>query len=251
MLLIVFSVLPSPRYEQSIYVFCDSIRRGGTPVGTCFAISERHVMTCYHCLAKTCPAAKLLKIYSITFSVERIRRTELLEFETQRDVRLRYYNELSDYAILEVVGPENLPEFIPISVEEVRSDTDVKIFYCPVGIFRDGGDRILGVNTVWAKTLKGTKHHLRCNAGLYRGSSGAPVVLRNGSVVAFHQESGSEARILNTQELEQMDLGEATELISETVNSVATAYTATSYAVEIRKCRQLVEILRNEGILQE
>jgi hypothetical protein len=41
-----------------------------------------------------------------------------------------------------------------VSLEEVRSDTGVKIFRCPMEVFLDGGDHILGVKTVWATTVK-------------------------------------------------------------------------------------------------
>jgi hypothetical protein len=233
-----------PLYESAVYVLCDSVENGQTPAATCFAISPRHILTCYHCLVEG------VARYTIALSVERNAKG-ILEFnEGFRSVTLKYRNKLSDWAILEVEGPEDLPEFIPISLDEVRADRDVKIFYCPVARFTDGPDDLLSVDIVWAKTLRGTTHHLRFNTGLFRGSSGAPVVLRNGCAVAFHQEAGNKARTMPArEEMAQMDMVEVIDVISDSVHSEVYARYANSRSIEIRKCPKLVNTLRRINVI--
>lgn len=76
------------------------------------------------------------------------------------------------------------------------------------------------------------------------------MVLRNGCVVAFHQESNNEARILPSgQRLAQMITDDAWDLVSEVVKSVASSYSSTSRAIEISKCPRLVQKLQDLGIL--
>lgn len=216
-------------------------------MGTCFAISPRFLLTCYHNLLESADGAPATE-YSIALSVERDPITGRLLFnEGSQEARLRFRNKHSDWAILEVLGPD-LAEVLPISLGVVLADTYVKIFHCLVAMFNEMSEDLLSVDTVWAKTLRGTAHHLRCNIGLYGRSSGAPVVLRNGCVVAFYRES-AEARILPAgDELVQMDPGDVMDVISDTVNSVVGTHSSTAKAVEIRKCPRLVTTLRNIGV---
>jgi hypothetical protein len=232
-------------------VLCDSVARGQFPVGTCFVISERHLLTCYHNLLED-QQGNPEQHYTIALSVERSKTNQVLFPEGYRKVRLRYRNKDADWAILELLGNPSFPEIIPVSLDlnPVPSDTDVKVFHCAVGPFNDEEDEILSADTAWAKTMRGTAHHLRCNKGFYRGSSGAPVVLRDGSVVAFHQESKNEARKLPSgQTLTQMTADDAWDLASDVVNSVASSYSIFARAIEISKCPRLVQKLRDLGII--
>lgn len=230
-------------------MLCDSVARGQGPIGTCFVISNRHLLTCYHNLLEDQHGISEQN-YTIALSVERSETNQLLFPEGYREVGLKYRNKTADWAILELRGDPSFQEIIPVSLDPVPSDTDVKVFHCAVGPFNSEEEEILSAETTWAKTLRGTAHHLRCNKGFYRGSSGAPVLLRNGSVVAFHQESNNEARKLPSgQTLVQMTTDDAWDLISDVVNSVASSYTANARAIEISKCPRLVEQLRNLRII--
>lgn len=232
-------------------MLCDSVARGQGPIGTCFVISNRHLLTCYQNLLED-QQGNPEQHYTIALSVERSRTNHVLFSEGYRQVKLRYQNKNADWAILELLGDPSFPEIIPVSLDlnPVPSDTDVKVFHCAVGPFNDEEEEILSADIAWAKTMRGTAHHLRCNRRFYRGSSGAPVVLRNGSVVAFHQESNNEARKLPSgQTLDQMTTDDAWDLVSDVPNSVASSYSANARAIEISKCPHLVQKLRDLGII--
>jgi hypothetical protein len=203
-------------------------------------------LTCYHCLLED-ENGNPEQHYTIALSVERHPNVqEILFLEGYTCVRLRYRNKSADWAILEVKSPAPPLEFIPISLEPVLPDINVKILYCPAALFNEGVEEILSTDTVWAKSLRGTSHHLRYNHRLLRGSSGAPVILRNGCVVAFHQESFSGSRRLPAGEvLAEMTAEDTWDIVSSVVNSVATSYGATGRGIQISKCPRLVQKLRD------
>lgn len=144
--------MPSPRYERSVFVLCDSVANGQGSIGTCFAVSNKHILTCYHNLLED-QQGNPEPNYSIALSVERSNTNQLLFPEGYEVVRLRYRNKNADWAILELIGNSDFTEIIPVSLDHVPSDTDVKVFHCAVGPFHNEEEEILSCDTVWAKTM--------------------------------------------------------------------------------------------------
>ena len=165
----VAGTLNSPRCAGSVFVLCDADTKH--PVGTCFAISSRYLLSCQHFMKgrvlNYLIAAVVMKCNgNITFPNDPV------------NVKVVRFNTDMDYAILELQDSNSNLTPIPISLDPVESDTDLKLFHCPVAAFHDNSNADVGVLTRWVKSGYMTNHHLVCDGGAFRGSSGAPYVLR-------------------------------------------------------------------------
>lgn len=136
----------------------------------------------------------------------------------KRTVKVARQNKKADWAILKLVdvSTEDLVP-IPISAEPLSMDVDLKVFHCLVGIFNNCSTEQVSVGTRWTKTFTPTEHHVKVDFGLFSGSSGAPFILRNGRVVAFHQESFSQAEEISSLPPSDIDT------VSDTVTATRTA----------------------------
>jgi hypothetical protein len=228
----------SPRYDHSVFVLCDGDSVGSAPVGTCFAISARHLLTCYHNLTNE-------KTYNIAEVVEKT--NGVLSFSIgKHSVTVVRQNKKADWAILKVDDDSLILAPIPISEEKIGMDVDLKVFHCPVGIFNDCNTEQVSVGTRWTKSFTPTCHHVKVDFELFKGSSGAPFVLRNGCVVAFHQESYSEAN-------ETVELSDSTsdnvEMFSDTINSNVHSHGSLSSGILIMSHPTLVTALTSLNII--
>jgi hypothetical protein len=222
---------------------CDSEKNGHAPVGTCFAISEKLLLSCQHFMK-----GKAV-LYTIALVVEK--RKGILSFpQGFMHVRVISYNVEMDYAVLQLYNKETqdlIP--IPISVRPVESDVDVKIFHCPLEQFLDTDPSACGAFTKWTKTGVQSSHHVLCDVSLFKGSSGAPYVLRSGEVVAIHVENRSSAECVTLEE--DTPVYEALELMSNTINSHANVHSSMAYGLLISKCPTLVSELRRLKVIDD
>jgi hypothetical protein len=212
------------------------------PVGTCFAISAKHLISCQHfmdgCVLNYLIASVLEKRDGNISSPRPPARVQVVRINCDMD-----------YAILELQDANQSLTPIPISLEDVEPDVDLKLFHCPVAAFLDNSNANVGVLTRWTKSGYMTNHHMTCECGAFRGSSGAPYVLRNGCAVGIYVESFNEARTLDESVKRMSSVDEQIEIISDTVNSVATNYGSLSSVLMFNKCPQLINCLRGFGII--
>jgi hypothetical protein len=234
-------ILNSPRYPDSVFVLCDADNLN--PVGTCFAISPQYLISCQHFMN-----GRILK-YLIASVV--VKRDGVISFARDHaKVKVVRYNTAMDYAVLQLQDANLSLTPIPISLEPVAPDIDLKLFHCPVAAFLDNSNADVGVLTKWTKSGYKTNHHLVCDGGAFRGSSGAPYVLRNGFAVGIHVESINEAETLsgaNVRALTSFD--DQIEMISDTVNSNASNYAAMSSVLLFSCCPKLIEYLHSIGVI--
>ena len=161
----------------------------------------------------------------------------------KRTVKVARQNKKADWAILKLVdvSTEDLVP-IPISAEPLSMDVDLKVFHCPVGIFNNCSTEQVSVGTRWTKTFTPTEHHVKVDFGLFSGSSGAPFILRNGRVVAFHQESFSQAEEISSLPPSDIDT------VSDTVNSNAHSHASLSSGILIGSHATLLKALTDLGV---
>lgn len=152
-----------------------------------------------------------------------------------------------DYAIVELCDNTFDLAPIPISLDEVKADMDLKVYHCPVDTFNEGHVEDLTVFSGWVKAARPTTHHVACNVGLYSGSSGGPFISRNGGAVAMHVESISSARTTDV-DVNSMAEEDAMEILSESVNSHANNHASFSRALLFRTCPKLISALGQLGI---
>ena len=240
-LLNVAGTLNSPRCADSVFVLCDADTNH--PVGTCFAISPRYLISCQHFMK-----GRVLK-YLIANVV--VKRDGNINFtRPPAFVKVVRFNCEMDYAILELQDSNSNLAPIPISLDPVESDTDLKLFHCPVAAFHDNSNADVGVLTRWVKSGYMTNHHLVCDGGAFRGSSGAPYVLRGGSAIGIHVESFNETETLSSDDVIAMaSIDDQIEIISDTVNSNATNYASMSSLLFFGSCPKLIDSLKDLGIV--
>jgi len=213
------------------------------PVGTCFAISPKYLLTAQHNMNELKKEG-----YAIAESTSRLNSGATHLPTGYRKVEVIYYNQKMDYAILKDLSESNDLQPIPISIRDVEDDTDLKVFHCPVGLFNDMEFGDLTVFTAWVKCAKPMAHHITCTGGLFAGSSGAPFVTREGYAVGLHVESINSAKIISVDEVSSFsaDTQSAIEIISETVNSSSNSHASLSRALYLGKCKKLIETIEIE-----
>ena len=141
-------------------------------------------------------------------------------------VKIKYYNVKMDYCILELIDANCSVALtpIPVSIQDLEAETNLKVYLAPIAAVNDMTSSTINIFTMWVKCARPTAHHIHCQGVLFGGSSGAPFILRNGRVAAFHLESFNSAETIDAEAVKQMEPQDAIELISETVNSNATSY---------------------------
>lgn len=88
------------------------------PVGTCFAMSGRYLLT-------------VVRLDSGADTVSRLPNGSV-------SLPRSYLRVTMDYAIVEDVSGEEPLAPMPISLRLTEPDTHFKVFHCPVGLFNDG-----------------------------------------------------------------------------------------------------------------
>lgn len=229
--------LPSPRYPDSVFIIMDFDNNGiPIPVGTCFVVAPHYLLSCYHFVDPNKPE------YRIATTVEK-RNHQYNFIDVNYQVRVSHYNVQMDYCILELLDNRVALTPIPISIQQIEAETDLKVYHAPIDAFNDFTSNILTIFTTWVKCARPTSHHIHCQGGLFGGSSGAPFILRNGRVVAIHIESSNAAETV----ARAMSVRDAIELVSETVNSNTTVYGSISTGLYIARCPTLLRTLADIG----
>jgi hypothetical protein len=239
----IIGVLNSPRYPNSVFVLCDTEEHEFQPVGTCFAISPSHLLSCQHFMRGRAVNYLIAPVV--------VKENGNIHFPTPPcSVKVVRFNKQMDYAILELQSTDLNLTPIPISLEPVISDIDLKLFHCPIAAFNDNSNSDVGVLTRWLKSGYSKNHHMVCEGGAFRGSSGAPYVMRNGFAIGIHIESINETQQLEVDDVKAMSsLDEQIEIISDTVNSNAENYAALSTVLLFNRCPKLIEQLKEWKII--
>jgi hypothetical protein len=189
------------------------------------------------------PGSRRTTNYAFAPVVTRIPNSSSVKFPLgYRNAKVISYNSAMDYAIIEDLSGKNDLTPIPISIQPVEADIDLKVFHLPVGLFTDGGIGDLSVFTKWVKSATPTTHHIPCSGGLYAGSSGGPFVNREGFCVGMHVESINSAEAAPSS-ISNALVDEAIEIISNTVNSYSNNHDSICRALQLGKCPQLINML--------
>jgi hypothetical protein len=149
--------LNSPRYPNSVFIFGD-IRNGVfEAVGTCFAISPQYLLTAQHNMLN-----RVKRGYAIVPYLTRETDGSLnIPAGYPREIEIKYFNSKMDYAVASLVNvPFDLSP-IPVSLENIEADMDIKVYHCPVDFFNEEHIGDLTVFTSWTKTARPTSCFMR------------------------------------------------------------------------------------------
>jgi len=180
--------------------------------------------------------------YMVTSVVERAGNGAIIFPNTKIVATIYKTNPTMDYAILQIQGSSALDP-IPISMEDIEPESDVKVYHCSVSSFNAMEVDVVLPGAEWVRYMGSTRHHIYCNKGLFSGSSGAPFILRNGRVIGLHVESINESKEVSMDGQAHLqtanDIWGALEVVSNTVNSNAHSHGSTCKALKFSSCRQL------------
>jgi hypothetical protein len=221
---------------------CDNERNEYEPIGTTFAVSKKYLLTAQHNFTRH----PQQKIYTIASTIVRNGRNDYYK------VRVHAVNKVMDWAILELMDTRVTLDPIPISfLDPIQRETRLKIYHCPVVLYNSLDEDVVTSSGRWVTFYAATEHHIITSNGLYSGSSGAPVILETGQVVAIHCEMINQAILVDKEQvqidetLSQSNIQSAITLLSETSNSNVQVSGAHLKALKISRCPQLVTMLQN------
>ena len=180
----------SPQHFDKVFVIAQATNdsRYVELLGTCFAITTRHVITAYHNLADGTD--------NITdpFQIARVAR-KVSDKDSLVDplvVTFREGEATDDWAILELADPlERFASFFPLcgysDLPDISMKADLKSFYSPIGQYKRNPFRELKIwRDDYKPVLQYEEKKIFLDGGLYRGSCGAPYIDRDNKVVALH-----------------------------------------------------------------
>jgi hypothetical protein len=212
----------SPQKKQSIYVICiqlelsqpkstgtanlSQLESAGTAdlsqleyAGTAFAVTETKVITCFHNVHDEMSET----VYTdcvLVYSLSRKTPNSPVDFPTQRiPVTIVEYDEIDDWVVFERTDGEVFSSFLTVCPEQElpleSSVSELFSYYFPLGNF-DAGEIL--ISKVWSEKTQLFQYdgdegnYVVVSYGKCKGSSGSPVVSKEGKVIAFHTSSFNE-----------------------------------------------------------
>jgi hypothetical protein len=239
------STKSSPKYPKSVFVFGLIKKKVFQPQGTCFVISSKYLLTVQHNMELGKNKKWRHNEYGIALGVSKSQGIQDTPFDFHT-VKVIAFDVAADWAILELIAPpfSSTTVSIPITIQEVDPDTDFKVIHMPVADYAFNDTDRISAATSWGKTLLPWKGQVEGNMGLYRGSSGAPFLLRNGKAFAMHVESRNEAMIA---EITEFNSSSASSL-SRSLRSLSETFAARCNGLYFHDCEGLYTKLRSLGI---
>lgn len=250
-----FSVaLPlSPRCEGCCYVV---LTCSGVVTGTAFAVSDKILLTAFHCLGKS-------RYYFIAPSVTRSNAGSLDYPSGRSKVKVVARGGLQNdvyYAVLEMVNkrtsssdywPITLTP-IPIFTQPIHIEDSVKVYFAFRakefnGLSRDTCS--IGVHS-YEKITSVTAHHIENDRGFFYGCSGGPYVINDrgvGKVVALHIESDNSIPDVAISP-QSTDMDSEIASLREAMSEASNNHSSVAQGLIISKCKELCEVLRTKGV---
>lgn len=238
-----------PRLVDSVFVFGDYIEGSFEPVGMCFAISGKLLLTAqYNIKPGNCavnyafaPAVERNKTLLVDGTVKIT--NEPSPTNSMRLAKALCFNAAMDYAILEDLSERNDLIPIPISVRPVLPYSSLNVLHGPVGLYNDGDSEAIDSFSARVQTSRPRCHHITFQGDIFAGSSGAPVVTRDGFAVAMYIEGVSRSTNLSENALD-----EAIEIFSASSNSCPNSHASMRTGLLFSKCPQFIAALTDLNI---
>lgn len=164
--------------ERSLFFL--SVNQDGDPLGACFFVSPTHAVTCAHLISR-----------------QRVGREVFAKNDSNESLKLRVSekNVESDYAILGIVGTSRREMYL--SLADTRANPVKMTDVCYVASYnlalRESDPRFdLRRKITTGSVVCTTANHIWYSNPMFGGDSGAAVAIRDGTVIAMHQEMANE-----------------------------------------------------------
>lgn len=186
----------SARYKDSVYILCDV---ECVPVGTCFVVSPKKLVSAYHNVSWT---QTFDANWIIVKSLERSSESKLISRE-RINVRVYAHKMSMDWVVLERTDELNFESIIPLHTDAdvlpALEGSKVSACHCPVALFNvKNGLSILGMLTVDSRIGFFSSHKVVIQVPLFAGSSGGLFALENGKALGMHLEGINTAKLVAT-----------------------------------------------------
>ena len=197
----------SPGKADAVYIICVVNDDGDLEYsGTAFAVNPTMVVTCFHNIYDEEKNGVPPKIFSTCFlvpSLQKYAKESAVVYPPRQswvEVHLVGYSEGDDWAVLQKTDQVPFRLWIPVCLDDALPTASVDVFltvyYAPLGYV---DDEVLRELKIWNESTKVMQYEIDATYvivanGKCNGASGAPLVTRDGTVVAFHTESFNEQR---------------------------------------------------------
>ena len=223
-----------------------------TPVGTAFVISPDYVMSAYHCVADDFnkPSKKHANEWLLTTGLERDSRGVVSAFSPNSviEVEVERFVIKDDWVLLrrkdrlqfspDVVVPVCQEGSVPLHEDEAR----IKIYHCPIDLFRDGLSDAVRPCAVEQRLGMTTNHRAFVQTGLFGGSSGGLYALMNGEALAMHIETVSTSQ--SVSDFESEGNFDEKQCVSEASDSCANTYASFVSGIILCRYKNLMQCLQ-------
>jgi hypothetical protein len=222
---------------NSVFILIDA---NLSPAGTAFVISRTCVISAYHCVADDAkkPTKKHTNQWLLADGLERNSdgNVSVLSAQSVIPLEVKKFVIKDDWVLLcrtdgLVFDVDQVVPVCPLdSVPKHDDEAKVKIYHCPIDLFRDGMVDIVRPCADEYRLAMTSSHRAFVKTGLFCGSSGGLYALMNGTALAMHVES-----VNTSQSISDVSKGNRTydekECASEASDSCANTYAAFSSGI--------------------
>lgn len=239
-------------------------------LGTCFAVTKRHLLTACHVLFEDetslfdVKSGKAVPGKALIISRSGGKVDSKVSFPNPMEVRVLRLSEEYDWALLELVDPSlTFPAFFSLCGKSelpqlIVETVDLKAFFAPIGYFRQS---LVTDLAIWPDEYHRVLQYDRndtnivVSGGLYLGCCGCPYVNRAGKVVAMHLASDNEGQNVSLVKPVSTRAGAATtaaptsavETVVDTVTNMAAVYASTRVGVVLANVPEVLELVNIEN----
>jgi hypothetical protein len=239
----------TPRLMKSVFVLIDD---NLSPAGTAFIISRTCVISAYHCVAENAenPTRKHIEFWRIANGLERKSDGNVSVLSPQSVIPLQVikYAVRDDWVLLRRTDGFEFDEDLVIPVcprDSVPNHDDevwVKIYHCPIDLFRDGMVDVVRPCSCDYRLGMISNHRAFVQTGLFGGSSGGLYALMNGKALAMHVESVNTSQSISNISKSNKTFDEK-ECASQASDSCANTYASFASGIILSTYSQLMKQL--------
>ena len=180
-----------------MYILCDE---NCSPVGTCFVVSPKKLVSAYHNISFT---SKYIKNWIILKVLERSNESYIFD-DHPINVKVCAHKMGMDWVVFERVDDNNfeantiVPLHTDASALPALKGSKGTAYHCPVVLFHNKELDILGPLSVDIRVGFFSQHKAIIQVALFAGSSGGLFALENGTALGMHLEGINSAKLVAT-----------------------------------------------------
>jgi hypothetical protein len=250
----------SPPYNGKVFIIATLLEETVDIelLGTCFAITSKHILTAYHNLVINSTLRERCIISEIA---RKVGEKDVLD-EKNFEVKYVSGDPINDWAILELTDPsQKFNEFISLcKIDDLPNPTTttegLKSFYAPIATYRRNAFYELRIWTDdYANVLQYDGNKILMPGGLVRGSCGAPYINHQNEVVAMHLSSIHEGEELsytklkkNRYQYNQKEINQRVDELSDSLTDLSDVHQSIRSGVVLSFIQEIVQFVAKHNL---